>query len=157
MTDVYGCIGLDSIVVELADTLKLDLSYVEDSTGNSLGNLVTLVSGGIPPYTYNWSNDINLDSSSQVIFENGIYSVIVIDQSGCEVSDSLIIGSVSSFEGFNVNEKIIEIFDIHGEIVLRNIMDRNQKIQTINISQLGSGIYFVKVGSKIEKLIVSKH
>ncbi len=49
---------------------------------NASGSIELNISGGVPPYTYNWSNG----ASGNIIFDlgGGIYTLNLIDSSGCE-------------------------------------------------------------------------
>lgn len=79
VTDTKGYFLLDSFVITRPECLIVNI--VEDSPVRCFGNkdatLRAVVQGGIPPYTYKWSN--NLSDSILSNLEKGIYQVIVKD------------------------------------------------------------------------------
>jgi hypothetical protein len=86
-----GCFYSDSVQITAPDTLMLsavgtDLLCFEDSSGM----INTLVTGGTPSYTYNWSN---MDSTANITnLPAGYYSLDVTDSLGCMVQvDSILI------------------------------------------------------------------
>ena len=54
--------------------------------------------------------------------------------------------------GLAQNE-IVEIRDIQGRVV-KNVKSLNDQVLSIDLSEISSGVYFVKVGSKSTKLIL---
>ncbi|WP_339716036.1 PKD domain-containing protein [Cyclobacterium amurskyense] len=69
--------------------LLVAVGLVQDATSCSngqSGEISLMVSGGRPPYSYNWSNG---ESSASIYnLTNGSYSVDITDQSGCFVSQT---------------------------------------------------------------------
>ena len=71
------------------------LLYSLDSTGARCGQsdgsaAIKIISGGIPPLTYQW--DVAAESQSTAIasyLQAGIYSIVVRDKNNCTVSDSV--------------------------------------------------------------------
>ncbi len=62
---------------------KTDVSCI----GPVGGSVILNVSGGRPPYSYLWSNGATSKDVANLV--SGIYSVVVSDQDGCEVSESI--------------------------------------------------------------------
>ena len=94
VTDAFGCFAsLDDI--KIPDTTEvLQLNIDPDFFGGlncdeygDEGGVRILISGGFPPYQYNWSNGIN-DATADPVIEvtglvEGTYSVTVTDNNGC--------------------------------------------------------------------------
>lgn len=84
ITDNTGCIQNDTIIVDnpspiISSTiLTNELCY-----GDSIGKIKLNVTGGIPPYSYHWSEYDN-HTDSLVNLLSGCYSVTIIDSLGCE-------------------------------------------------------------------------
>jgi hypothetical protein len=84
----------DTIEVQQSDSLTVSLSsqfycsppnYIISST----------VSGGLPPYTYYWSDSTSLSSASVSSDSNVVFSSTVTDENGCSVTDSILINGYS--------------------------------------------------------------
>ncbi|WP_461442523.1 HYR domain-containing protein [Maribacter sp.] len=77
----------------LCDDMNITVqSKVNPSTcGGSDGAIVLSITGAVQPYTYSWSHDNSLQSSSAAGLTAGTYSVTVTDANGCsdEVMTSL--------------------------------------------------------------------
>jgi hypothetical protein len=56
-------------------------------------------------------------------------------------------------DGINEGE-IVLIFNVNGQLMKR--FYQNVSSQQIDITDLASGTYFVKIGTKVKKLIISK-
>jgi len=81
------CSGISE---KLAVSIKEELisNYtIEDLNcfGDSSGSILLNVSGGQPPYTYEWSHDPNANQPLAENLTKGIYNVLVRDSEGCEV------------------------------------------------------------------------
>ncbi|MEL6132573.1 MAG: gliding motility-associated C-terminal domain-containing protein, partial [Bacteroidota bacterium] len=103
ITDANGCQLSLSTEISEPPALSIDSSQVVDAScfGASDGFLQIYTSGGIPPYSYNWSNG---DSDSILLnLPAGEYIGTLIDQNGCEERDTLTVGQPP--------EIIIEIID----------------------------------------------
>ncbi|MBI5218026.1 MAG: gliding motility-associated C-terminal domain-containing protein [Bacteroidia bacterium] len=81
VTDANGCYRTDS--VNLAQPLGMNLTpqVINATCGSANGSAWVIVSGGISPYQYNWSN-LGVTDTIQNI-SPGIYFVTVTDSLGC--------------------------------------------------------------------------
>ncbi len=81
--DNNGCVGYNSA------TIAQPLQIINNSTtivnnncyGQNLGSATINISGGVTPYSYNWSNGTTTQSNSQLFA--GTYNVTVTDFSSC--------------------------------------------------------------------------
>lgn len=82
VTDANACTGLSSATVTEPPVLTANATTVDiPCFGSSSGSVETIVSGGVSPYTYEWSN-----GQSSVNISNlgaGIYQVTVTDANNC--------------------------------------------------------------------------
>ncbi len=87
ITDSKGCSAAGSYAVKQPDPIQLSLDK-NDVTCNSQNNgIINLnVTGGIPPYTYLWTNNQTTSALSNLVA--GSYSVTVKDANQCSKSDS---------------------------------------------------------------------
>lgn len=93
VTSANGCTATDSVTISSPPELTL----TESNTANTcLGNgtATVIAAGGVPPYTYQWSNgQTNATASS---LNAGTYSVTVTDSKGCAKSTVSAVGSIFS-------------------------------------------------------------
>ena len=89
--DALGCALRDSAWVREPDSLTITVETRPDD-GQGIGSASVSITGGVPPYQYNWSHAPQ-DTSREVqgLFA-GSYSVSVTDGSGCSKMQSFEIG-----------------------------------------------------------------
>lgn len=147
----------------------LSIELVQDGSSFSV-----LITDGIPPFTYNWTNKMNQTLSTENAFspeETADYLVFVSDSNQC------VSALYFSFEqGASIEEQFIAkvgpnpfrdylnldfsydtdytLFDMSGKIVSQA---QNIKSQTIDATSFSKGMYFLKLSnstqSKVIKLI----
>lgn len=87
VTDANGCTFTDSETVSEPSLLTLDATVTDVScNGGSDGEIDLVVSGGVGPYDYEWTNSVpntvgNSEDLTGVVADN--YSVEVTDNNGC--------------------------------------------------------------------------
>lgn len=87
VTDASGCSATSSGTISGAQTINLSFTSLMDSCfygGN--GRATVAVSGGNPPFSYNWNNFATTAVNDGIVA--GTYTVTVTDNSGCTVSGS---------------------------------------------------------------------
>ena len=85
--DANGCVILDDVTILANDPLVS--SIVTDSTlcfGSADGSATVSVSGGVAPYTYQWSNGDDTPTSSNLTA--GTVWVLIQDVFGCDLYDT---------------------------------------------------------------------
>ncbi|MEZ5039866.1 MAG: FG-GAP-like repeat-containing protein [Saprospiraceae bacterium] len=86
VTDGAGCTVTGSATVEENNTFSVQAIALPDNLclGDST-QLGALVSGGVQPYTFNWSNDLGTDSIVTAIpTQSATYILTVQDANGCQ-------------------------------------------------------------------------
>jgi len=88
--DANGCSSTATVLVEEASPISVATEVEEvECYGERTGAARVLVNGGLPPYTYSWSNgDIGNEVSNVTA---GDYVVSITDAAGCEVVEELTI------------------------------------------------------------------
>jgi len=96
VTDVNGCIGTGSAVINEPSAITLLVNTTDANCGQSNGQATVIPSGGIGPYTYSWllsgntsATDINLSAAGSP------YPVTVTDVNGCSVTGFAVIGDIT--------------------------------------------------------------
>ncbi|MBV6655194.1 MAG: proprotein convertase P-domain-containing protein, partial [Mameliella sp.] len=82
VTDSLGCSATDTITITQPDSISIELLPQDAScAGISDGGMTSVVSGGVQPYTYQWSNNITNPAIEDV--QPGNYCLTVTDGNGC--------------------------------------------------------------------------
>lgn len=85
--DANGCTAIESFMVTEPDALSLELvTNNVNCSGEASGNIQAIVNGGIPPYSYNWSNSETEEEITNL--PAGTYSLTVSDANGCTIESS---------------------------------------------------------------------
>ena len=92
VTDASGCTQTQQVFITPSTPLVYNL-YSTSCGQGSEGTITAFISDGIPPFTYDWS--YNVDSKPQQIKVTGLtagtYSLTVLDSSGCSQTRTTII------------------------------------------------------------------
>ncbi|MEQ8323114.1 MAG: PKD domain-containing protein [Vicingaceae bacterium] len=98
-TDVNNCQVTDSVVVTEPTALSLTMINVSNVScnGNNDGEAAVQVSGGSPPYTYQWGALSGLQlTDTAFMLTAGLHVVTITDSKGCISIDSVIITEPST-------------------------------------------------------------
>jgi outer membrane protein OmpA-like peptidoglycan-associated protein len=101
---------------------NLVISNKIDCPGNTNASLEAVVTGGLPPYTFEWKDTENSESIRSNLTA-GTYAVLVSDQTGQQFKSTVIIPEPEPIK--IISEEII------------NISDRNKKNGSIRVSASG--------------------
>ena len=92
VTDASGCTQTQQVFITPSTPLVYNLYSTSCGQGSD-GTITAFISDGIPPFTFDWSN--NVDSNPQQIKVTGLtagtYSLTVLDSSGCSQTRTTII------------------------------------------------------------------
>ncbi|MCB9231264.1 MAG: gliding motility-associated C-terminal domain-containing protein [Bacteroidia bacterium] len=90
LTDSAGCVRVDSFLISQAVTILLTaVTTPALCNGDTSGTLDLTVSGGQPPYTYQWSNGASTQDLTNL--PPGMNVVMVTDSNGCVATDSFVV------------------------------------------------------------------
>ncbi|MCI5057076.1 MAG: SprB repeat-containing protein, partial [Flavobacteriales bacterium] len=112
ITDDSGCVGIDSVPVINRDTLRINLS-TNDATCRGLnnGNSAANVTGGVLPYTYNWTSfntgqpsGFNTDSIFNLLADT--FPLVVTDGNNCPIYDTAIVDEPT---GLDIDTTITQV------------------------------------------------
>lgn len=79
-----SCGDIDTITITVSSSPIIDLIITDDNCFNEEGSIVSLVSGGIAPYSYSWDN--GGITSTITDLPSGSYTLVVVDSAGCSNS-----------------------------------------------------------------------
>lgn len=153
VTDSAGCsFNVIANIINEQGTLNIENFIVNNETcGNGTGSINLIMSGGISPLTYNWSNGQTTEDLSSL--HSGVYFVTIQDVQGCVVNGStqvsnqtgnlsLVIQSVSNEVCGNSNGAI-DITLAGGSLPYS--IQWNSGSTTEDINNLSAGNYFCNV------------
>lgn len=167
VTDGHLCLWESWFEIVEPTEILLDLELQDCEVGNSNGSAALSVTGGIEPYTILWSNGVeNFDEIGSL--QPGEYSVNVTDSVGCIASAEFAIGIVDGMLESSSGQEIIaypnpaknqihvefpntsqattiKVIDLASREIISNAVVPGSAIQTIDISGLSKGIYYLRV------------
>jgi hypothetical protein len=76
--DVNGCVAQETIILE--QPIALEVTTEVNDSFSGIGTIEAFPNGGIPPYTFAWSNG---STSNSIEVPTGFYSIILTDSAGC--------------------------------------------------------------------------
>lgn len=83
VTDSVGCQQTTNVYISPSTSVYFDFFSSQPTIGND-GELDVLISSGIPPFTLNWSPNVNGQTGTTVTgLTAGTYTLEVIDSNGC--------------------------------------------------------------------------
>jgi hypothetical protein len=85
VNDVYGCSKLESFAVNALNPLSVSLTSTNTDCGLNTGSATATVSGGTPPYVYQWTSGSQLPQATELA--SGQYVVQVYDANNCNTSE----------------------------------------------------------------------
>ncbi|QTN37773.1 T9SS type A sorting domain-containing protein [Cryomorphaceae bacterium] len=100
VTDANGCTANNSVII--SEPTELIVTAVYDA-GTSASSAVANVSGGTPPYSYQWNSVPAQFTQTAVSLPNGTYSVVVTDANGCSQVSSVVVDQ-SPISGVGIEE-----------------------------------------------------
>lgn len=175
---IEDAVGCQSAIVPVEilepEPLTAVLTSTPELTANTFsGSASVSVSGGTPPYSFEWNDPNTQNESTAIYLSTGWYQVSISDASDCIITDSVFVDSNStgisahhSTDGIKaypnptngqVNlsypAEILTIYDVTGRVV-----KRLHKTNTVSIEDFSEGIYILEmeVNGKITRAYVSK-
>ncbi|MEZ5038476.1 MAG: pre-peptidase C-terminal domain-containing protein [Saprospiraceae bacterium] len=92
VTDFYDCIWEESVTVTEPTPIELLTTFTHPDCANaSNGTISVIPTGGTPPYFYDWTDDPNITIGERTGLGEGIYTVTVIDDNGCFITETVIL------------------------------------------------------------------
>lgn len=100
VTDENGCEMTSSIGLTQPSPLTTDIEGTDETCVDSFdGSIDVEVTGGVPPYTYEWVvGDLTITDEDLVGLTSGTYVVDILDDNGCPASDSISLVSPIDFD-----------------------------------------------------------
>ncbi|HPI54888.1 MAG TPA: T9SS type A sorting domain-containing protein [Chitinophagaceae bacterium] len=84
-----GCTDSVSFILTSPPALTISSTSIADH-GSGDGQAGVTISGGIPPYTYSWSNGIN-NTATISNLNSGLYTCVVMDSNNCQIVEDIMV------------------------------------------------------------------
>lgn len=178
VTDINSCSFSDSLFVTVNSLPNITFTDTTMSDGVTCdGEINGLIFGGLPPYSFSWSDDSLRDSIHCTNLCSGLYLLTVSDDNSCFAIDSIEIEDTSpvnigeidvpysiypnptsgiiTINGTKSTAKIT-VTDLLGQIKFAT----STKNKTVDLSELPGGTYFIYISQRdskfIEKVVIKK-
>lgn len=185
ITDANLCKSTEKIEITEPSDLSVSMVVIKISNANAKDGAINLtISGGTPPYTFQWfKNDTVKISINEDVFNLGVgtYHALITDANGCKylMKEKITLSLPLRTENVNNSNKIlcfpnptddlinivvaddnikaqtIELIDIQGNIIKRIELLNNLNLK-LDLSDILPGCYIIKVKSKEEIYFVEK-
>jgi len=171
ITDASGCKKMvPPITLEPVYNIKANAVITNDDNGASEGSVCLFPSGGLAPYTFDWSGP-----SAENCLKNlkaGFYSVTITDNAGCSKSVQFEVEKISSSESPDdhaarhriypnpASQEIMILPAMEGPYIIYNNkgavvqtgIGTKQKTEGIHIENLNAGLYTLIVNHQGRKI-----
>ena len=96
LTDALSCTTVEQFTIIQSD-LAIAPIVSGAVCGLDNGSIVLNPSGGVTPYTFDWSHNTFLTVNNAINLPVGIYSVTITDALGCQIDSTMNIDAVPEF------------------------------------------------------------
>lgn len=135
VTDAGNCTAVKSVTISSTDPIVISTDK------NEGGDIEISVSGGVPPYSFEWYNTDDLNtvlSTSEDLsgLSEGTYEVVVTDANGCSESSSIV---KTTIEEKNIGEDLITLIPnpTKGQVRIKMSFTQAKNVQISLIDILG--------------------
>lgn len=103
VTDANGCTSSDTISLIVSSPINITSVITDlECSGDADGEIVLTITGGAPPFTFNWSPNVG-NSSIVTGLSGGTYDLTITDNNGCSAT--------GSWDVFEPDEIILSLID----------------------------------------------
>ena len=177
VTDANGCVANATATVNAATACDLTATAVatdETTTGANDGTATVAADLGTAPYTYLWDDALTQTTATATGLEPGTYTATVTDANGCVANATATVNAAPNSIVDNADNSAFEIYpnpnsgtfsvklrNDNSRIVIRNVIGQvvfsktvNSTIETIQLNDVNSGVYFITSGNVTKRFIV---
>jgi hypothetical protein len=101
--DQDNCSVYTSFSIADSEVLDFGLSTTNCGPNNNSGTIVTTIFSGVPPFTYQWSENLpSFSGPNPTGLSGGTYTLTVTDSSGCTLTRSIVVPCTPTVSGYQV-------------------------------------------------------
>jgi len=130
VTDNTGCSQTLNLYVNNSNGVLFDLVVTQPTSGNN-GEISTIIYGGTPTFTYNWSPNVNGQTGSTVTsLSGGTYSLEIVDSSGCTYTKTVTLTGTEkklSYQTYNICDDNFQSTGILGKRGMQQMLSEGFK------------------------------
>jgi gliding motility-associated-like protein len=93
VSNANGCSDTDDVTVTVNNSLSSTMTFVNGTCGNSNGTATCTVSGGSPPYTYDWNTAPVQHTQTATSLPAGTY-LVTASSGGCSTTNTVTVGNI---------------------------------------------------------------
>ncbi|MFO7789855.1 MAG: gliding motility-associated C-terminal domain-containing protein [Bacteroidales bacterium] len=114
--DIDGCLGADSVFIEIAPPMDINFDVTDALChGDANGDATAVVTGGVAPFSYDWSHSLGSSETATGLQAGTTYTVTVVDSVGCVETADVEIGQPDEIQ-LNANVTDCDCGFSNGEI-----------------------------------------
>lgn len=176
VTDQFGCEATTTATIADPPPLLLTVSVTNETLGYD-GAIDLQVSGGVPPYSYVWSNGSTGQDLDGLV--GGAYSVEVTDANGCTEVVQVMVNSFVGVQELEIGPewtvaldgggqlltissdmpfKAVELLDASGRVI--HSKRKVGLIASMDVGHLSTGVYLVRImldeGPRVKRLFIGR-
>jgi len=151
--DKYNCAVTDSITVDEPAKITLSISKKDILCyGENTGEAIVTVAGGVPPYSYLWTNGYNSQQITKLY--KSTYYITVTDSLGCQAIGATVINEPERLTSsiihinpscYNLNDGSAQVTVNGGTPPYKYLWDDKNNQTTSNAVNLSSGKYKITI------------
>lgn len=121
VSDFTNCTQTGTILIPDTPSIDFVLSTTNASNINN-GQINVYITSGPPPYTINWSNNVNGQTGLTLTnLSAGTYSVTIIDDNGCQLTRETTIYGFNIVGSYGVHDYCDSIIEYNGVTITKKI------------------------------------
>ena len=176
ITDANGCLETTSATITEPDVIDATATTTTETLGGD-GSIDLTVSGGVAPYSYDWTGPNGYTSTDQnpQNLVGGTYEVTVTDVNGCTFTMEVVVDSTVGLQEnasinfnvypnptsgmFNISSPVsgsMDILNTNGQIIYATTIIKGKTEH--QLTQLAKGVYSVRLtteyGVQLKKLVI---
>ena len=157
VNDALGCSDLDTVSLVEPDALSISIELISDVScnGYSNGEVNTTITGGTPPYIYEWDNDEIGNNPSPDNLPAGTWTLTIYDNNGCQISESIVINEPNGVEViideinhvtcFGLSNANVDLHAVGGTSPYEYNWENPPGGNQANVSELSAGTYSLTI------------
>ena len=151
VVDENNCLAFETYDVLEPTPIQVLPAFTAPSQANNDGVISLILSGGLPPYTVNWSDGVEGSQRSEL--EAGTYEYTVLDANNCIISDSIVLEGPNSIRTPNKLEEVTIFPNPVNQVLFIDVKINYANLKLSLYNTLGQEVY----GSHFDRYSIGRH